>query len=92
MARRTRLSSADVLRPVMRTVLCAAGLVGGLAVGGFIIYVTGLWNELGRVVDKPPQGLTKVDLIMAGAPFVVVLGCGWLGARWGMNLAAKLET
>jgi hypothetical protein len=75
----------------MQTLYCAAGLLGGLALGAFIIYVSGLWNKLEPLLGKPLDTLTTTDLVMVGAPFFVVLGCGWLGARWGMRMAAKLE-
>lgn len=62
-----------------------------VAIGSLIIYVSGLWNELGRVVGKPFNELTKMDLLFVGAPFAVMVGCGWLDTWWGMRLAEKLE-
>ena len=53
--------------------------------------MSGLWNELGRVVGKPFNELTKMDLLFAGAPFAVMVGCGWLDTWWGMRLTEKLE-
>ncbi len=39
----------------------------------------------------PLHSASVSELIMAAAAFVVVIGCGWLGTRWGMAWAAKLE-
>ncbi len=91
MARRTKWSSGDALKSVLQAVICATGLVCGVALGSFIIYVSGLWSELGRVVGKPLDEITIMDLIVASAPFAVMIGCGWLGVWWGMRLAGKLE-
>jgi len=91
MARRPRLSATEMFRPVVRPVLCGAGLLGGLAAGGFVLYVSGLWNSLDRVLGMPLQELTINDLITAIAPFAVVFGYGWFGTRAGLRLAAKLE-
>lgn len=88
MARR-RVSSSDVFNPVVQTLLCAAGLLGGLALGVFVIFVTGLWSQLDRVLGRPLNSATMRELIMAAAAFVVVIGCGWLGTRYGMILAAR---
>jgi hypothetical protein len=91
MARRTKRSSGNVLKPVLQAVICATGLACGVAMGSFIIYVSGLWSELGRVVGKPLDEITKMDLLFASAPFAVMVGCGWLGIWWGIRLAGKLE-
>lgn len=91
MIRKTESSLDHVLRTVTQSVLCGAGLLGGLTIGAVIIYVSGLWNELDRVLGTPLQSLTIRDLIMAIAPFAIVFGCGWLGTRCGMALAAKVE-
>jgi hypothetical protein len=78
-----------VLNPVVQTLLCAAGLLGGLALGVFVIFVTGLWSQLDRVLGRPLNSATMSELIMAAAAFVVVIGSGWLGTRYGMILAAR---
>ena len=91
MVRRRRRSSANVIKPVLQAVIGATGLACGVAIGSLIIYVSGLWNELGRVVGKPFNELTKMDLLFVGAPFAVMVGCGWLDTWWGMRLAEKLE-
>ena len=88
MARR-RLSSSDVFYPVVQTLLCAAGLLGGLVLGVLVIFITGLWNQLDRVLGRPLNSSSMSELIMAAAAFVVVIGCGWLGTRYGMVLAAR---
>jgi O-antigen ligase len=88
MARR-RVSSSDVFNPVIQALLCGAGLLGGLALGVFVILISGLWNQLDRVLGRPLNSASMSELIMAGAAFVVVIGCGWLGTRYGMVLAAR---
>jgi hypothetical protein len=89
MARRKRVSLGDVLNPVFQALLCAAGLLGGLALGVFVIFISGLWNQLDRVLGRPLNSASMSELIMAAAAFVVVIGCGWLGTRYGMILAAR---
>ena len=89
MARRKRASLDDVLRPVFQALLCVAGLLGGLALGVFVIFISGLWNQLDRVLGRPFNSASMSELIMAAAAFVVVIGCGWLGTRYGMILAAR---
>jgi hypothetical protein len=91
MARRGKRSSGNLLKPMLQAVICAIGLACGVSMGSFIIYVGGLLNDLGRVVGKPLDEITIVDLLVASAPFVVVIACGWLGTWWGMRLADKLE-
>jgi hypothetical protein len=90
MARRKRVSLGDVFKPVLKALLCGGGLLGGLALGVFVIFITGLWNQLDRVLGMPLNSASMSELIMAGAAFAVVMGCGWLGTRYGMNLAARL--
>jgi hypothetical protein len=90
MARRKRVSFGDLFKPVLQAVLCGAGLLGGLALGGLVIFMSGLWNQLDRVLGMPLNSASITELIMAGAAFAVVIGCGWLGTRYGMILAARL--
>jgi hypothetical protein len=89
MARRKRVSLGDVFNPVFRALLCGGGLLGGLALGGFVIFISGLWNRLDRVLGMSLSSASMSELIMAGAAFAVVIGCGWLGTRYGMILAAR---
>jgi hypothetical protein len=89
MARRKRASLGDVLSPVFQALLCSAGLLGGLALGVFVIFISGLWNQLERVLGMPLNSASMSELIMAAAAFAVVIGCGWLGTRYGMILAAR---
>jgi hypothetical protein len=91
MARRRRVSFGDVFKSVLQALLCGAGLLGGLSIGVFVIFVSGLWNQLVRVLGMPLNAASIHELIMAAASFAVVIGCGWLGTRYGMSLAAKLE-
>ena len=90
MPRTRRASSTVSVKPFARALLCAVGLFGGLAVGGFIIYVSGLWYRLDRVLGMSLQAITTNDLIMASASFAVVFGCGWFGTWVGLRLAAKV--
>jgi hypothetical protein len=78
-----------MLKPVLQAVICAIGLACGVALGSFIIYVSGLWSELGRVVGKPLDEITKTDLLFASAPFAAMVGCAWLGIWLGMRIAAN---
>jgi hypothetical protein len=89
MARRKRASLEDVLNPVFQTLLCGAGLLGGLALGVFVIFISGLWSQLEQVLGRPLNSASMIELILAAAAFVVVIGCGWLGTRYGMILAAR---
>jgi hypothetical protein len=91
MARRKRVSSGDVFKPVLQALLCGAGLLAGLAIGAFVIFISGLWNQLVRVLGMPLNSASASELIMAAASFAVVTGCGWIGTRYGMVLAARLE-
>lgn len=90
MARKRRASPVVAFRSVAQAALCAVGLLGGLAAGGLVIYVTGLWSRLDGVLSMPFQTLTINDLIMVSAPFAVIFGCSWLGAWVGLRLAAKI--
>lgn len=90
MARKKRVSLGDVFKPALKALLCAAGLLGGLAIGGLVIFISGLWNQLDRVLGMPLNSASITELIMAGAAFAVVIGCGWLGTQYGMILAARL--
>ncbi len=87
-----RSSGNNVLKPVLQAVICVTGLVGGVALGSFIIYVSGLWSELDRVVGKSLDEITITDLLVASAPFAVMVGCGWFGISWGTRLAGKLDS
>jgi hypothetical protein len=89
MARRKRVSLGDVFKPVVQALLCCVGLLGGLALGVFVIFISGLWNQLERVLGMPLNSASMSELIMAAAAFAVVIGCGWLGTRYGMILAAR---
>jgi len=89
MARRKRVSLGDVFKPLVQALLCGAGLLGGLALGVFVILMSGLWNQLQRVLGMPLNSASMSELLMAAAAFAVVIGCGWFGTRYGMILAAR---
>jgi len=91
MARRPVSSIDHNLGVVRQTIICAAGLLGGLTIGATIVYLSGLWHEFGAVLKTPLDSMTKSDLIVVAATVVVVFGCGWVGARWGIQRAARIE-
>ena len=92
MARRNVSSIDHTLRVGAQAVICGVGLLVGLVMGASIVYLTGLWQEFGDVLKTPFESLTKMDLIVAAATIVIVFGCGWVGARWGIEKAARIET
>lgn len=91
MARRTVTSVNRNIRVGMQAVICGAGLLGGLIIGAAIIYLSGLWHEFGDVLKTPLDSMTKSDLIVVAGTVVIVFGCGWVGARWGIQRAARIE-
>jgi hypothetical protein len=91
MAKRN-ISSDHTLRVGLQAVICGVGLLGGLILGAAIVYLGGFWQEFGEVWKTPLDSMTTVDLIVVAATLVIVFGCGWLGARWGIARAARIET
>jgi hypothetical protein len=90
---RRPVSSIDhTLRVGMQAVICGAGLLAGLILGATIVYLSGLWQEFGEVLKTPLDSMTTADLIAVAATLVIVFGCGWVGARWGIQRAARIET
>jgi hypothetical protein len=57
--------------------------------GGFLVYASGLWNSLNRVLSMPLHAITANDLLMAGASFVVVFGRTWLGTWIGPDAGGE---
>lgn len=92
MVRRNVSSVNHSLRVGIQGLICAVGLLGGLVIGAAVIYFSGLWHEFGRVLKTPLESMTKIDLIVVAATVVIVFGCGWIGVRWGMQRAARIET
>jgi len=70
--------------------ICAAGLLGGLATGGFVVYASGLWRGLDRALGLPLQAVTTDDLLSAAGSFAVVFLCAWFGTWAGLSLAARV--
>ncbi len=91
-ARRPVTSIDHNLRVGMQAVICGVGLLVGLIIGAAIVYLSGLWHEFGDVLKTPLASMTKSDLIVVAATVVIVFGCGWVGARWGIQRAARIET
>jgi hypothetical protein len=59
--------------------------------GGFVVYASGLWNQLDRVLGMPRHAITIKDLSMAAASFVVLFGCGWARYTMGKEIGCKNE-
>jgi len=76
----------------MQTLICGAGLLIGLVLGAAIVYLSGLWQEFGAVLKTPLDSWTATDLIVIAATLVIVFGCSWVGVRWGIQVAARIET
>jgi len=91
MARRTRYSAFDLLRPVIPASLCVFGLLGGLITGAGIIYVTGLWKEFGLAMKTPFDSMTNQDMFVVIGSILLVFASGWLGARIGIAMASKFQ-
>ena len=92
MARRTRYSTFDLLRPVLQVGLCASGLLGGLIMGAVIVYATGLWSAFGILMNTPYDSMTTKDFFVGLGSVLIVFACGWLGARVGLALMAKVQS
>jgi len=91
MARRRRTSTFGLLRPLIQAATCAAGLLGGIAIGAWIVFSTGLLSKWGQVLSAPLDSMTKNDLFIVIGSIAIVFGLGWLGARIGLTLAAKMQ-
>ena len=92
MARRKVSSTHHTLRVGIQAVICGIGLLGGLISGAAIVYLSELWIKFGAALKTPFDSMTKSDAIVIAATMVIVFGCGWLGARLGIQLAARIET
>jgi len=92
MVRRTTSSTFGLLRPLIQAVICGAGLLGGIAVGAWIIFSTGLLSKWGQALSTPLDSMTKNDLLIVIGSIAIVFGLGWLGARIGLALAAKIQS
>ena len=91
MARRTRYSTFDLIRPVIPASLCVFGLLGGLITGAAVIYATGLWREFGLAMKTPFESMSNKDMFVVIGSVLLVFASGWLGARIGIALAAKFH-
>jgi hypothetical protein len=85
-----RTSHSSAASPVVRAIICAVGLFGGLMAGGIVVYVTGLWSRLDRVLGASSRSVSINDVLGAGASFVVVFICAWLGIWIGLRLASRI--
>lgn len=91
MARRGGTSIGRTLRAGIQTIICALGLLGGLVAGAAIVYFTGLWFKFGNALRTPFDAMANSDLLAIVGTIVIVFGCGWIGARWGMARAARVD-
>ena len=92
MARKTRYSTFDLLRPVLYVGLLVSGPLVGLIMGAVIVYATGLWNAFGIVMSTPFDSMTTKDFFVVIGSVLIVFACGWLGARVGLALSAKFQS
>jgi hypothetical protein len=76
----------------MQAAICGVGLLAGLMTGAAMVYLSGLWIKFDAALKSPLNSMTKNDAIVIAATMVIVFGCGWLGARLGIQLAARIET
>ena len=73
------------LRPLILTVICGAGLLGGIAVGASVVLSTG-------ILQWAPVLGTALDSIIAPAVSIaIVSSLGWLGAKIGLAIIARMQ-
>lgn len=92
MARRPVTSIDHNLGVAIQTMISGAGLLGGLVLGAAIVYLSGLWQEFGEVLKTPLDSWAAADVIVIAATLAIVVGCSWVGVRWGIQRAARIET
>jgi hypothetical protein len=73
------------LRPVIQAAISGAGLLGGVAVGAWIVFGTGLLDWAQKVLDIPLE-----SIILPAALMAIVFGLGWLGLTVGLATARKI--
>ncbi len=73
------------LRPFIQAAISAAGLLGGLTLGTWIVFIIGFIHS-GQLLGIP---LDFVIIIVAS--IVIVFGLAWLGLTIGLVLARKIE-
>ena len=91
MRRRHVSSIAPVIRATAQLVVCGLGLAGGLIVGALVIFFTGLWRDFGESIRTSIDSMTKDDLVVVAGTTVIVFGCAWLGLRWGISRAVRID-
>lgn len=89
--RRTRYSTFHMLQPLLQAAICGAGLFGGITVGVLVVFGTGLLRKSGQVLSAPLDAMTKIDLLIIIGSIAIIFAFGWLGARIGLALAAKIR-
>jgi hypothetical protein len=66
-------------------------LLGGIIAGGWVVVITGLFSKWGPVMSTPLESMTQNDVLTVVGSIAIVFGLGWLGARIGLALAARIE-
>ncbi len=73
------------LRPLILTVICGAGLLSGIAIGALVVLGTG-------VLQWAPVLGTALDSIIAPAVSIAIVSSfGWLGAKIGLAIIARMQ-
>ena len=76
---------------VLQLILVLGMTLGGLALAWLFILLTGNWDTFDRVMSTPLGVLTLNEIFKAVSMPVVFLAAGFVGARAGLKIAAKLE-
>ena len=90
MARRNGILTYAGLVALKQMIVCAGGMVSGLTIGGVLIFVSGLWDALDRVLIPPIAAVSWFDLNLAILTVSIVVICGWFGIRLGIALAQNI--
>lgn len=73
------------LHPLILTVICGAGLLGGIVIGVAVVLSTG-------ILQWAPVLGTALDSIIAPAVSIaIVSSLGWLGAKIGLAIIARMQ-
>jgi hypothetical protein len=73
------------LRPLILSVICGAGLLGGIAVGTSVVLSTGILHW------APVLGTALDSIIAPAVSIVIVSSLGWLGAKIGLAIIARMQ-
>ncbi len=90
MARRKRILTYQILVTMAQVIVCAGSMLGGLTIGAVIIFVSGPWDALDRVLIAPTDSMLLFDFGLAFVTVAIVVVCGWFGIRLGMVVARNI--